>query len=60
MLAPAFSVGRRRISLASALVIGQVAFSLVALITASLFLRSLQRAHTIDLGYDVKLSPSCR
>jgi len=46
--------GRRRFSLANALVVGQVALSLVALVTAALFLRSLQRAHTIDLGYDTK------
>src|SRR5207245_7161639 len=39
---PLFAVGRRRISLANALVVGQVALSLVALITAVLFLRSLQ------------------
>jgi predicted permease len=53
-LEPLFAAGRRRFSLANALVVGQVAFSLVALITAALFLRSLQRAHTIDLGYDTK------
>jgi predicted permease len=51
-LEPLFAAGRRRPSFANALVIGQVAFSLVALVTAALFLRSLQRAHTIDLGYD--------
>ena len=53
-LEPLFAAGRRRLSLANALVVGQVAFSLVALVTAALFLRSLQRAHTIDLGYDTK------
>src|SRR6266850_2453170 len=53
-LEPLFAASRRRLSLANALVVGQVAFSLVALITAALFLRSLQRAHTIDLGYDTK------
>jgi len=52
-LQPLFG-GRRRVSLANALVVGQVALSLVALVTAALFLRSLQRAHTIDLGYDTK------
>jgi predicted permease len=51
-LEPLFAAGRRRLGFANALVIGQVAFSLVALVTAALFLRSLQRAHTIDLGYD--------
>jgi macrolide transport system ATP-binding/permease protein len=50
-LEPLFAAGRRRLSLANGLVVGQVALSLVALITAALFLRSLQRAHTVDLGY---------
>jgi len=50
-LEPLFSGGRRRIHLANGLVVGQVALSLVALITAALFLRSLQRAHAVDLGY---------
>jgi predicted permease len=51
-LTPLVAAGRRRWSIANALVIGQVALSLVALITAALFLRSVQRAHAIDLGYD--------
>jgi predicted permease len=51
-LEPLFAAGRRRLNFANALVVGQVAFSLVALVTAALFLRSLQRAHTVDLGYD--------
>jgi hypothetical protein len=33
---------------------GPARLSLVALITAALFLRSLQGAHTIDLGYDTR------
>jgi predicted permease len=53
-LEPAFRRGRRRFGLANSLVVAQVAFSLVALITAALFLRSLQRAHAIDLGYETK------
>jgi predicted permease len=53
-LEPLVAAGRRRVSFANALVIGQVAFSLVALVTAALFLRSLQRAHTIDLGYETR------
>ena len=53
-LEPLFAAGRRRLGFANALVIGQVAFSLVALVTAALFLRSLQRAHTIDLGYQTR------
>jgi predicted permease len=48
------AAGRRRLTLANALVVGQVAFSLVALVTAALFLRSLKHAHTIDLGYDTQ------
>src|SRR6185295_3852930 len=53
-LEPRFAAGRRRLSLTNLLVVGQVALSLVALVTAALFLRSLQRAHTIDLGYDTR------
>lgn len=53
-LEPRFTAGRRRIRLANGLVIGQVALSLVALTTAALFLRSLQGAHAIDLGYDTR------
>jgi predicted permease len=53
-LEPLLARGRRRFRLANALVIGQVALSLVALIAAALFLRSLQRAHAIDLGYDTR------
>jgi len=49
---PLFAAGRRRLSLTHALVVGQVALSLVSLIVAALFLRSLQRAHTVDLGYE--------
>jgi predicted permease len=51
-LEPLLAAGRRRVRLANGLVIGQVALSFVALITAALFLRSLQGAHTIDLGYE--------
>jgi len=51
---PPAAAGRRRLTLANALVVFQVAFSLVALVTAALFLRSLTRAHTIDLGYDTQ------
>jgi predicted permease len=51
---PLFAAGRRPIRLANGLVIVQVALSLVALITAALFLRSVKGAHAIDLGYDSK------
>ncbi|HEV2382553.1 MAG TPA: ABC transporter permease [Terriglobia bacterium] len=42
---------RSRIALASALLVGQVAFSFLLLVTASLFLRSIQRAYDIDAGF---------
>lgn len=43
--------GTQRSRTRSAFVIAQVAISLVLLITASLFLRSLRNASTIDLGF---------
>ena len=48
------SRGRRRISFSNALLVGQVAFSLVALITAALFLRSIERAYRIDPGFQTQ------
>lgn len=44
---------RRRSLLGRALVVAQVALSVVALVAAGLFLRSLQRANDIDAGFDV-------
>jgi predicted permease len=44
--------GSRRLSLGSALVILQVALSLIALVGSSLFIRSLSKAHAIDPGFD--------
>ena len=44
---------RRRFGIANLLIVGQVALSLIALITATLFLRSSQAASTIDPGFDV-------
>src|SRR5262249_17448970 len=46
--------GRRRrgLTLRDGLIIGQVTPSLVSLVVAALFLRSVQRAYSIDLGYD--------
>ena len=42
---------RSRITLANALLVGQVAFSFLLLVTAALFLRSIQRAYDIDPGF---------
>jgi predicted permease len=42
---------RRRVTLANALLVGQVAFSFLLLVTAALFLRSIQRAYAIDPGF---------
>ncbi|MDA8020438.1 MAG: ABC transporter permease [Thermoanaerobaculia bacterium] len=42
-----------KVRLGSLLVVGQVAVSLVLLIAAGLFLRSLEHAGEIDLGFDV-------
>jgi len=44
--------GSRKLHLRNALVLGQVALSLVLLICAGLFLRALDRAATIDPGFD--------
>jgi macrolide transport system ATP-binding/permease protein len=44
--------GRRRVNLRGALVVLQVAFSLLLLVIAGLFVRSLQQAHRIDLGFN--------
>jgi predicted permease len=45
---------RRRLALGNFLVVAQVALSLVALVAAGLFLRSLQQAHSIDPGFETR------
>jgi len=49
-----FGPRRRRMSLKNGLVVAQVALSLVALVAAGLFLRSLAAAHAIDPGFDTE------
>jgi hypothetical protein len=46
----AASRSRRRITIANALLVGQVAFSFLLLTTATLFLRSIERAYNMDPG----------
>ena len=50
------SVGksRERLSLAHALLVGQVAFSFLLLMTAALFLRSIGRAYQMDPGFQTE------
>lgn len=48
------SADRRRAWLRQALVTGQVAVALLLLVTAGLFLRSLQAAASIDVGFNVE------
>jgi predicted permease len=48
------SSGLRRMRLRAALVLGQVALSLVLLICAGLFLRALHRATQVDPGFDME------
>jgi macrolide transport system ATP-binding/permease protein len=42
---------KRSVNFANLLLAGQVAFSLLCLVTAALFFRSVQRAYTIDPGF---------
>jgi len=43
--------GRRLVGLTNALLVAQVAFSMLCLITAALFFRSIQRAYAVDPGF---------
>lgn len=45
---------RRRVTLANTLLVGQVAISLVLLVTTALFLRSVQSEYTINPGFQTK------
>ncbi|HLJ46459.1 MAG TPA: ABC transporter permease [Bryobacteraceae bacterium] len=45
---------RRRITVANTLLAGQVAFSFLSLVTATLFLRSIERAYQIDPGFQTQ------
>jgi macrolide transport system ATP-binding/permease protein len=53
VLQDARNAGRsaRRVSVANVLLVGQVALSFLLLVTAALFLRSIQRAYEIDPGF---------
>src|SRR5260370_18502800 len=42
---------RRKVTLSNALLVGQVAYSFLLLVTAAFFLRSIQRAYEIDPGF---------
>ena len=42
---------RSRVTVGNVLLVGQVAFSFLLLVTAALFLRSIQRAYAIDPGF---------
>jgi predicted permease len=45
---------RERLSLANALLVGQVAFSFLLLMTAAMFLRSIGRAYEMDPGFQTR------
>lgn len=49
----ALRTGRRRFGIRNLFVMSQISASLLLLIVAGLFIRSLQKAQQIDLGYDV-------
>jgi predicted permease len=51
---PAGGRSRRTLSFTNALLVGQVAFSLICLITAALFFHSIERAYTIDPGFQTR------
>ena len=50
---PALQTGRRRFGIRNLFVMSQISASLLLLIVAGLFIRSLQKAQQVELGYDV-------
>ena len=50
---PALQTGSRRFAMRNLLVMTQISASLLLLVIAGLFVRSLQKAQQVDLGYDV-------
>jgi predicted permease len=52
---PALGGGRRRFGIRNLFVMSQISASLLLLVVAGLFIRSLQKAQQVDLGYDVNV-----
>ena len=50
---PSLGTGRRRFGIRNLFVMSQISASLLLLVVAGLFIRSLQKAQQVDLGYDV-------
>lgn len=50
---PSTQSGRRKFGIRNLFVMSQVSASLLLLIVAALFIRSLQKAQQVDLGYDI-------
>jgi macrolide transport system ATP-binding/permease protein len=50
---PSLQTGRRRFGIRNLFVMSQISASLLLLIVAGLFIRSLQKAQQLDIGYDV-------
>ncbi|MBV8553782.1 MAG: ABC transporter permease [Acidobacteriaceae bacterium] len=46
--------GRRAVSFSNLVLVGQIAFSFVSLVTAALFLRGVQRAYNMDPGFQTQ------
>lgn len=52
---PVMHTGSRRFGIRNLLVMGQISASLLLLIVAGLFVRSLQKAQQVDLGYNLNV-----